>query len=189
MADETHDSEHAGATDECAFRECAGEAGEASENPHGGEITPGALAEDASRPCAARRSPQLPAESLPQLASKLPSPLWRHVLGAELRRRRHERGDTLGNIAARAGVSPQYLSEMERGVKDPSSEMIEAVAGALGVTLVDLTLAVAAELGGAQRRNARAADPRSTRAAVARIDSSYVSAHQTAPQAAFLLAA
>ncbi|MCP9965174.1 helix-turn-helix domain-containing protein [Actinomadura madurae] len=30
--------------------------------------------------------------------------------------------------ARRAGVSPQYLSEMERGVKEPSSEMIAAVA-------------------------------------------------------------
>ena len=51
--------------------------------------------------------------------------------------------------ARRAGVSPQYLSEMERGLKEPSSEMIAAVAGALDVTLADLTLAVAASLIGA----------------------------------------
>ncbi|GAA2843082.1 helix-turn-helix protein [Leucobacter komagatae] len=70
-------------------------------------------------------------------------PLWRHMLGAELRRLRHHRGETLGDIARRAGISPQYLSEMERGSKDASSEMIAAVAGALGVTLIDLTLAVA----------------------------------------------
>ncbi|WP_341394370.1 helix-turn-helix domain-containing protein [Arthrobacter sp. G119Y2] len=73
-------------------------------------------------------------------------PLWREVLGELLRRLRHERGLTLGEIADRAGLSPQYLSEIERGLKEPSSEMIEAVAGALGVTLVDLTLAVAETL-------------------------------------------
>lgn len=70
-------------------------------------------------------------------------PLWRDVLGEELRRRRHERAETLGETAGRAGVSPQYLSEIERGLKEPSSEMIAAVGGALGFTLLDLTLAVA----------------------------------------------
>lgn len=73
-------------------------------------------------------------------------PLWRELLGLRLRRLRHERGETLGETAERAGVSPQYLSEMERGVKDPSSEMIAAVAGALGVTLLDLTVGVAEDL-------------------------------------------
>lgn len=71
-----------------------------------------------------------------------PEPLWRHLLGGELRRLRQERGETLGGIARRAGISPQYLSEVERGAKDPSSEMIAAIAGALGVALVDLTRAV-----------------------------------------------
>ncbi|WP_198141915.1 helix-turn-helix domain-containing protein [Leucobacter komagatae] len=87
------------------------------------------------------------------------------MLGAELRRLRHKRGDTLGEIASRAGLSPQYLSEMERGVKDPSSEMVEAVAGALGVTLVDLARAVADELSGAQARDVRASTIRSSAAA------------------------
>jgi transcriptional regulator with XRE-family HTH domain len=73
-------------------------------------------------------------------------PLWRHMLGDRLRTLRHDRGETLGETAARAGVSPQYLSEMERGAKEPSSEMIAAVAGALEVTLLDLTIAVAEEL-------------------------------------------
>jgi transcriptional regulator with XRE-family HTH domain len=68
------------------------------------------------------------------------------MLGEELRRLRHLRGETLGETAKNAGVSPQYLSEMERGVKDPSSEMIAAVAGALRVTLVDLTRAVSEQL-------------------------------------------
>lgn len=73
-------------------------------------------------------------------------PLWRDALGEELRQLRHERGEILGETAERAGVSPQYLSEMERGRKEPSSEMIAAVAGALDVTLLDLTLGVAERL-------------------------------------------
>ncbi len=63
-----------------------------------------------------------------------------------MRRRRHERGDTLTELAEAAGVSPQYLSEMERGLKEPSSEMIAAVAGALDLSLLELTSAVAAGL-------------------------------------------
>lgn len=87
-----------------------------------------------------------------------PLPLWRHMLGEELRRLRHERDETLGETAASAGVSPQYLSEMERGVKDPSSEMIAAVAGALQVTLIDLTLSVAENLQAARPAASRAAN-------------------------------
>ena len=68
-----------------------------------------------------------------------PEPLWREVLGQRLRELRRRRGETLTETAERAGISPQYLSEIERGLKDPSSEVLAAVAGALGATLVDLT--------------------------------------------------
>lgn len=68
------------------------------------------------------------------------------MVGAEFRRLRHERGETLDDVAKRAGVSSQYLSEMERGVKDPSSEMIAAVARALGISLLDLTRAIFSSL-------------------------------------------
>ena len=77
-------------------------------------------------------------------------PLWRSVLGERLRNIRHDRGETLGDTATRAGVSPQYLSEMERGLKEPSSEMIAAVAGALDITLGDLTLEIAESLAAVQ---------------------------------------
>lgn len=73
-------------------------------------------------------------------------PLWREVLGARLRRLRKLRGLTLTELAAESGVSPQYLSEVERGRKEPSSEMIAAISGALGLTLVQLTSHVADEL-------------------------------------------
>ena len=49
-------------------------------------------------------------------------------------------------MAEGAGVSTQYLSEVERGRKEPSSEILGAVAGALGLRLVDLTSRVARTL-------------------------------------------
>jgi transcriptional regulator with XRE-family HTH domain len=68
------------------------------------------------------------------------------VLGRRLRTLRQDRQETLSETAARAGLSPQYLSEIERGRKEPSSEMIAALAGALGTTLTGLTEQVATDL-------------------------------------------
>lgn len=79
-------------------------------------------------------------------ARRAPEPLWREALGRSLRAAREEQGGRLVDVAERAGISPQYLSEMERGRKEPSSEMIAAVAGALGVGLADLLLGVAGDV-------------------------------------------
>ena len=76
-----------------------------------------------------------------------PEPLWREVLGNELREERRSAGRTLADVAEQAGVSTQYLSEVERGRKEPSSEVIGAVAGALGLRLVDLTSRVTRSIG------------------------------------------
>jgi transcriptional regulator with XRE-family HTH domain len=73
-------------------------------------------------------------------------PLWREVLGQRLRALRLDQAETLAETAGRAGISPQYLSEIERGRKEPSSEMIAALAGALGTTLTVLTEQVAGDL-------------------------------------------
>ncbi len=70
---------------------------------------------------------------------ELSEPLWRDVVGRQLRAERHERGERISDVAERAGVSPQYLSELERGRKDASSEMLAAVSGALGLSVLDLT--------------------------------------------------
>jgi transcriptional regulator with XRE-family HTH domain len=75
-----------------------------------------------------------------------PEPLWRELLGRRFRALREERGERLADTAKRAGVSPQYLSEVERGLKDPSSEMVAAILGALGTSLGDVTLDLGAEL-------------------------------------------
>ena len=68
-----------------------------------------------------------------------PEPLWREAVGRELRHERHLQHRTLADVAQEAGVSMQYLSEVERGRKEPSSEILGAVTGALGMRLVDLT--------------------------------------------------
>ena len=65
-------------------------------------------------------------------------PLWRELVGQVLRSERVEHHRTLQQVAERAGVSPQYLSEVERGRKDPSSEMLESICGALGLRLSEL---------------------------------------------------
>lgn len=62
-------------------------------------------------------------------------PLWREALGRALRLRRTDLGLTLAQVSRRSGVSTQFLSEVERGLKDPSSEVIEAVAVVLGLEL------------------------------------------------------
>jgi transcriptional regulator with XRE-family HTH domain len=67
-----------------------------------------------------------------------PEPLWREAVGRQLRDERHRRGERIADVADRAGISPQYLSELERGRKEASSEMLSAVAGALDLTVRDL---------------------------------------------------
>ena len=108
-----------------------------------------------------RREPQPEPRREPQPEPRPQEPLWREVLGRRLRALRQDQQETLSETAARAGISPQYLSEIERGRKEPSSEMIAALAGALGVTLVDLTEQVAADL---RRQRALALRQASTRA-------------------------
>ena len=73
-------------------------------------------------------------------------PLWREVLGRSLRTARETQGERLVDVAERAGISPQYLSEIERGRKEPSSEMIAAVTGALGVPLTGLLSGIVLDL-------------------------------------------
>src|SRR5438309_874623 len=68
----------------------------------------------------------------------------------------------LADIAAPAGISTAYLSEVERGLKDISTEKLLAVANALQVTVGELYLELSRELGAGEPLNAVAweADPR-----------------------------
>ncbi|QCB93436.1 helix-turn-helix domain-containing protein [Cellulomonas shaoxiangyii] len=72
---------------------------------------------------------------------------WRRTIGALLRREREVQGLRLTDVAVRARLSPQYLSEVERGLKEPSSEVLAALTEALGLTLVDLAQGIVDALG------------------------------------------
>src|SRR5438309_11860310 len=69
------------------------------------------------------------------------------TLGAILRRRRELRERSLADVAGPAGISLGFLSEVERGRKDISTERLLNVARALGVTIAEVYLELARELG------------------------------------------
>ena len=64
--------------------------------------------------------------------------LFRRLLGDVLRERRLEQGLTLRQVSAEARVSLGYISEIERGQKEASSELLASICRALGVRLSDL---------------------------------------------------
>jgi transcriptional regulator with XRE-family HTH domain len=74
----------------------------------------------------------------------------REAVGDALRRRRQAQDRTLREVAEAAGVSLTYLSEVERGRKEASSEVLEAVCAALQLVLADLLFEVAETLAAAQ---------------------------------------
>jgi transcriptional regulator with XRE-family HTH domain len=61
--------------------------------------------------------------------------LLRQLLGDVLRRLRVRQGRTLREVSTLARVSLGYLSEVERGQKEASSELLASICGALGVPL------------------------------------------------------
>src|SRR3954451_4336308 len=87
----------------------------------------------------------LPVRSTPPAPSREAGvePLWRESVGRQLREQRLASGKRLVDVAEEAGVSPQYLSEVERGLKDPSSELLAAIAGALGLSVAEIATRVA----------------------------------------------
>lgn len=80
--------------------------------------------------------------------------LLRRVLGDTLRERRLDQHRTLRDVSTEAKVSLGYLSELERGQKEASSELLSSICEALGVQLSDVlrevsdTLALAEEMAG-----------------------------------------
>jgi transcriptional regulator with XRE-family HTH domain len=64
--------------------------------------------------------------------------LLREVVGSTLRALRLRQARTLRQVSASARVSLGYLSEVERGQKEPSSELLAAICGALDVELSEL---------------------------------------------------
>ena len=73
--------------------------------------------------------------------------LLREAVGSSLRAARTEQSRTLRDVAREARVSLGYLSEVERGQKETSSELLNAICEALGLQLSalmsDVTLQIA----------------------------------------------
>lgn len=78
-------------------------------------------------------------------------PLLRSMLGDVLRRTRQQQRRTLADVARAARVSVPYLSELERGRKEASSEVLAAVCDALRLDLSDLLAEAWRELAGTGR--------------------------------------
>jgi hypothetical protein len=87
-------------------------------------------------------------------------PLLRTVLGEVLRRTRLAQGRTLADVARAARVSVPYLSELERGCKEGSSEVLAAICDALLIDLSELLAEAGREL---VARRAPAVRPRAGR--------------------------
>jgi ribosome-binding protein aMBF1 (putative translation factor) len=92
---------------------------------------------------APERIPDRTPRRTPREVLPVVEPLWRESVGRELREERLASGKRLVDVAEEAGVSPQYLSEVERGLKDPSSELLAAIAGALGLSVAEIATRVA----------------------------------------------
>ena len=105
-----------------------------------------AVAAPAVTPGSARRPPASPSAPRPTAGRDL---LWREVSGAVLRDERRRQGRTLADVAGRAGMSVQHLSQAERGRKEASSEMLAAAAGSLGLGLAEFVRRCALTLAGA----------------------------------------
>ena len=75
--------------------------------------------------------------------------LFRDALGAALRAARLDQGRSLRDVANTAGMAVGYLSEVERGHKEASSELLAAAAGALGLSVASLIADAAAQMAAA----------------------------------------
>lgn len=114
--------------------------------PHGAR--PHGARPHGNRPAAA------PPRQGPPAAPAAKEPLWRDLVGDVLRRERLAQERTLKDVADAARISMPYLSEVERGRKEASSEVLAAAARALGLGLGDLLSRAQGELTRATSRYA-----------------------------------
>lgn len=84
--------------------------------------------------------------------------LLRRLLGDVLRRQRQRQGRTLREVSASARVSLGYLSEVERGQKEASSELLSSICDALEVRMSELMREVSDELALAELAQSAASD-------------------------------
>jgi transcriptional regulator with XRE-family HTH domain len=121
--------------------------------------------------------------------------LLRRVIGDALRARRQGQHRTLREVSTAANVSLGYLSEIERGQKEASSELLAAICEALGARLSELlgevsdTLSLAEGMNGVlvpvEKKSAKSTDSANVRK-VATAGNVSVSVRQDSPLRATL---
>lgn len=79
--------------------------------------------------------------------------LVRELIGETLRELRFAQGRTLRDVSTAARVSLGYLSEVERGQKEASSELLAAIASALEVPLSAVLMSVSDKLAAAELKS------------------------------------
>jgi len=72
----------------------------------------------------------------------------RHALGDTLKELRNEQGYTLRQVSGKAGMALGYLSEIERGQKEASSEILDGLSYALNISLAEVLILTAYKLQG-----------------------------------------
>lgn len=82
----------------------------------------------------------------PSAPKRVREPLLREALGMSLRAFRADKGVSLRQLAGHAMVSPGYLSELERGRKEVSSEVLASICDALDTTVSEVVLEAVANL-------------------------------------------
>ncbi|MGC9541504.1 helix-turn-helix domain-containing protein [Streptomyces sp. UG1] len=108
-------------------------------------VRPGTTRPPSERPGATSPPAERPALAPPETPAPK-EPLWRDLVGDVLRRERLAQERTLKDVADSARISMPYLSEVERGRKEASSEVLAAAAHALGLGLGDLLSLAQGEL-------------------------------------------
>lgn len=107
---------------------------------------PGTARPVSERPATTPPRPPRPIAPADPAPSRAREPLWRDLVGDVLRRERLAQERTLKDVADAARISMPYLSEVERGRKEASSEVLAAAAHALGLNLGDLLSLAQGEL-------------------------------------------
>ena len=72
--------------------------------------------------------------------------LLREVIGENLKAERISQNKTLRDVSGLGFISLGYLSELERGIKDPSSEVLVQVCRSLGIAVPELLTRVASDM-------------------------------------------
>lgn len=108
------------------------------------------MSSNIARDCEGAEVLAFPSERIRSAAPEVDSPrepLMREAIGQVLRNERQLQQRTLREVADDAAISVQYLSEIERGRKEASSEVLRTVTSALHLQLADLAGQLAQRLG------------------------------------------